>query len=129
MTSWLFANHFSSFFHRVGANSESLIEIVPESLPSNASLLLAGVQSQNDSVADNFGTIGDRCSDFFSHLDTNSDMNVDTISTQFTLTGSNLGDVSDQISKNSSNIFLNVEFFWEEASANIIELYDKIFKR
>ncbi len=129
MTNQLLSNHFSYYFHMVGVNSESLIEIVPESLPANASLLWDGVQSRNDSMAANIDTIGDRCSGFFSHIDTNNDMNADTISTQFTQTGSNLGEVGDHISEDSSNFFRNVEFFWEKASANITEFFDKNFKR
>lgn len=128
-TNELFSNHFSSYFHMVGSNSESLIEIIPEAVPANASLLLDSVQSRNESMAANFETIGDSCSGYFSHLGTNSDMNADTISTQFTQTGANLGEVGDHISEDSSNLFRNVEFFWEKASTNITELFDKIFKR
>lgn len=128
-TSQLLSNHFSSYFHMVGANSESLIEIVPESLPANASWLLDGIQTRNDSMVVNFETIVDRCSGYFSHLDTNSDMNAGTISTQFTQTGANLGEVGDHVSEVSSNLFRNIEFFWEKASASITELFGKIFKR
>lgn len=129
MTSQLMGNRFTSYFLNAGSNNAYLAESGSKTFQSNASLIGSGVQSHKDSVSDNLDIIGDRWSDYFSHLDANSDMNTDIISAQFTQNGSNLSEVGDHISKNASNFSLNTEFFWEQASRNITELFEKIFKR
>lgn len=129
MTNQLLADRFSSYFHTLSSNNEYLIESSPKTLQANVSLIGSSVQSHNDSVSNNLDIIGDRWSAFFSHLDNNSDMNTSIISTQFTQTGSNLSEVGDHISKGTSNFSQNVEYFWEQASRNITELFEKIFKR
>lgn len=129
MASRLMGNRFSSYFLNVGFNNEYLEESGSKTFQSNVSLFGSGIQSHKDSVSDNLDIIGDRWSDYFSHLDANSDMNIGIISTQFTQTGLNLSEVGDHISKNASNFSLNMEFFREQTSRNITELFEKIFKR
>lgn len=117
MTGQLLTDHFSSSLDSLASNNKYLIE--------NDS----GIQSHNESMAKNLSVISDRWATYFSNLGTNSDLSMRTIITHFSNAGANLNEVGSHILTDTSDFFQNTSYFFKNASNNITELFEKIFKR
>lgn len=99
MTGQLLTDHFSSSLDSLASNNKYLIE--------NDS----GIQSHNESMAKNLSVISDRWATYFSNA------------------GANLNEVGSHILTDTSDFFQNTSYFFKNASNNITELFEKIFKR